>query len=380
MRVLLCLGVLILGWAGQTRAQAPDDALAALWTTLCPGVTPGTPLATRCNEILTGGPGSSAAAATGNFLGEIPGQGRAATRDGSPDDDKLRSELGAGWSVFLGADAGRLKRRDGVNESPFDGDTGALSAGVDWSPGADWRLGLLLNHSRDELDFIESRGSTRARFTGLIGLGGWNLGEQVALDAYAGKLNGDYRLRRSIEYSLPSGVSVSSLASASPDADRQLAGVGLTWALPSNGWEWQLGGGVDWQRTEIDIYSESGGDGLALVVPARAITSRRGRLDAALARSLSTDWGVWQPIARLGWRHEFANPSRPLSVRFADDPAGTPIVFDTDDADRNWGEIGLGAVFIFTGGHSAFVEYRQRLGHDFLQERLLSVGWRIELP
>ena len=53
---------------------------------------------------------------------------------------------------------------------------------------------------------------------------------------------------------------------------------------------------------------------------------------------------------------------------------------DTDDADTAWGEAGVGAVFIFTGGHSAFVEYRQRFGHDFLQERLLSVGWRMELP
>ena len=35
--------------------------------------------------------------------------------------------------------------------------------------------------------------------------------------------------------------------------------------------------------------------------------------------------------------------------------------------------LGLGAVFVFTGGHSGFIEYRQRLGHDFLQERLLAL-------
>jgi len=380
MRALVVLGVVLLGLTGPAQSQSPDQVLAARWATLCPGATPGSALAARCNEILTGGPGSSSASAAGNFLGEIPGQGRAATRDGSPDDSKLRTELGAGWAVFLGADVGRLKRRDGINEAPFDGDTGAVSAGVDWSPGSDWRLGLVLNHSRDDLDFLASNGSTRARFTGLIGLGGWNFGDQVSLDGYAGQLGGDYRLRRAIEYSLLSGVTVSSLASASPDADRQLGGLGLTWSLPRNGWDWQLGGGWDWQRTEIDPYTESGGDGLALFVPGRAITSSRGRLDVALARSLSTGWGVWQPIGRLGWRHEFSNPSRPLSVRFAEDPVNTAIVFDTDDADRNWGELGLGAVFILTGGHSGFVEYRQRVGHDFLQERLLSVGWRIELP
>ena len=57
-------------------------------------------------------------------------QGRAATRDGSPDQDQLRTELGAGWSAFASADAGRLKRRGGVNEAPFDGDTWSLAAGL----------------------------------------------------------------------------------------------------------------------------------------------------------------------------------------------------------------------------------------------------------
>jgi hypothetical protein len=67
-------------------------------------------------------------------------------------------------------------------------------------------------------------------------------------------------------------------------------------------------------------------------------------------------------------------------VRFLDDTGGTPVRFDTDDPDTGWAEAALGATFVFAGGHSAFVEYRQRLGHDFLQERVLALGWRIELP
>ena len=259
MRVLALIFLMLAADHGPARAQAPDDALAGLWVTLCEGAAPGSDLAARCAEIFAGGPGSSAGAAAGNFLGEIPGQGRAATRDGSPDDDALRQDLGAGWAVFASVDAGRLTRRDGVNEAPFDGDTGALTAGVDWAPGQDWRLGLLLNHARDSLDFIDSAGSTRTRFTGLVATGGWNLSDAVSLDGYAGRLQGDYRLRRQIDYTLASGVSVRSLASASPDADRSLAGLGLSWFLPAGAWEWQLGAGMDWQRTDIDAYAETGG-------------------------------------------------------------------------------------------------------------------------
>ena len=381
MRALACVlaGLMALG-ATPARAQAPDDALAALWFTLCPGAAPGSELAQRCFEIANGGPGSRDASAAGNFLGEIPGQGRAATRDGAPDPAEARTELGGGWSLFASADAGRLKRRDGINEAPFDGDTWALSAGVDWAPHDRWRLGLLLNHAREQLDFLASDGSTRTRYTGALLMLGWMPADAWSVDAYAGWLDGDYELRRAIDYTLLDGTSVQALARADASAERRLAGLGLTWSRPAAGWEWQLSGGVDWQETSIDPYRETGGAGLALAVPGRTITSRRGRLDLGLSRTFSTNWGVWQPQARLGWRHEFANPSRPLTVTFVGDANGTPVVFDTDDADANWGEAGLGAVFVFTGGQSAFVEWRQRFGHGFLDERLLAIGWRIELP
>lgn len=377
---LLAIGLCGLALVPPARGQSPDDVLASLWTTLCPGAAPGSELALRCGEIASGGPGSRDSSAAGNFLGEIPGQGRTATRDGTPDQEELRIGLGAGWSVFASADAGKLERRGGVNEASFDDDTWALSAGIDWTPRPGWRLGLALNHLREDLDFLGSDGSTRVDYTGAIVLGGWMPREQLSIDAYAGRLDGDYVLRRAIDYTLLSGTSVSALARGDASTRRDLAGVGLAWSQPRQAWEWQLSGGLDWQRVRIDTYTESGGAGLALRVPGREIVSRRVRIDLGLARTVSTRWGVWQPQARLGWRHEFANAARPLSVAFAGDANGTAITFDTDDPDVTWGEAGLGAVFVFTGGHSAFVEWRTRFGHAFLDEKMLAVGWRFELP
>ena len=108
--------------------------------------------------------------------------------------------------------------------------------------------------------------------------------------------------------------------------------------------------------------------------------SRRGRVDATVARTFSRPWGVWQPFASVGWRRETANAARPLTVRFVQDAAGTPVTFATDDPDTAWGDVAVGAAFVLAGGHSAFVEWRQRVGHAFLDERLLAVGWRVELP
>ena len=129
----------------------------------------------------------------------------------------------------------------------------------------------------------------------------------------------------------------------------------------------------------LDVEMPDAG-GFAIAAPGREVVSRRGRVDATLARTVSRGWGVVQPFASAGWRREYANAARPLTVRFLQDAAGTPVTFATDDPDTTWGEVAAGATFVFAGGHSAFIEWRQRMAHDFLDERLLAIGWRMELP
>ena len=374
--LLLCL---MLGLGLPVFAQTPEQALANQWVTLCAGAVPGSPLASRCSEIFAGGAGSRSAAANGSFLDEIPGQGRSSTRDGAADGARVRESISEHLSLFASIDAGRLDRRDSPNEAAFSGDTHSATAGIDWAPTARWVIGAALNHSREKLDYDASGGSSAGRYLGLIGYASWQWRPNLAMDAYAGRLDGHNELRRAIDYTLLSGTHVSSVASASPDSIRKLSGIGLTWTVPQGPWQWQFGAGGDWMKTRLENYVETGGAGLALAVPTREIVTRRGRIDATLGRNVSTHWGVWQPQLRVGLRHEFANPARALSVRFAGDANGTPVTFNTEDPDSNWGEAALGSVFVFTHGHSAFLEYRQRFGHAFLQERVLAVGWRVEL-
>jgi uncharacterized protein YhjY with autotransporter beta-barrel domain len=373
--------VLVLGFglSGSVLAQTPEEALTNTWAALCAGAAPASELSARCAEIFTGGPGSRANAAVGNFLDEIPGQGRSSTRDGNAEMGTVRESITANVSVFASVDVGRLDRDDSPNEAAFSGDTWSGTAGIDWAPTPKWLLGAALNHSQETLDYDNSSGSSRGRYTGVIGYVSWNFAPNFSLDSYAGRLDGSNKLRRAIDFTLLSGTNVSALATASPDSTRTLSGLGLNWTVSQGAWQWQIGTGVDWMKTRLENYSESGGEGFALNVPTREIVTRRGRVDLGVAHTMSTGWGVWQPQVRVGWRHEFANASRALSVSFAGDANNTPITFDTEDPDNGWGELALSSVFTFTHGHSAFVEYRQRFGHDFLQERVLALGWRMEL-
>jgi uncharacterized protein YhjY with autotransporter beta-barrel domain len=399
-------------------AQTPTDALAATWNTICATASvSGGQLLVRCTETATSSaPNADLIAAEGQRLEEIPGQARAATREGSAQapglqvrvtpalsqwsDDPAASGLSlaytadgdadaggglaAPWGLFASLEGGRVDRDDGPNEAGFDADTLHATVGAERRLGARGNLGAAFNIDRERLEFRDSDGSADADYRGLLVFGSVTLGDAWLLDAYAGTASGDSDLRRRIQYTLPvvggGTYVVDAIADADPGSRRRVLGGGADWAWSRGAWHGDVGFGMDFTRTTIDAYTESGGGGLALEVPGRTIETRRGRVDARFGRTVSATWGVWQPSLRLGWRREFGNERRRVTVQLADDALDNLITFDTEDPDRGWGELALGSVFTLRGGHSGFLEYRQRFAHDFLQERILAVGWRIELP
>jgi uncharacterized protein YhjY with autotransporter beta-barrel domain len=393
--------------SAPAAAQTPPAALAAALRSVCAQPPPGA-LGQRCAEI-NGVPVGNPffTAALGQHLDEIPGQGRIATREqrrqslerGQADEtaqDATRATttfharadagqslsanetLAAAWSIFFSADGGRIDRKAGINEAGFDADTGSLVLGANWQPSSNWLVGVAANHTRENLDFRGSDGTAQTRYTGLLATASRSIGANWTLDAYAGRLDGRYALDRAINYTVGS-TTIATHAFARPDASRSVQGLSATRLWSRGAWTPMLTIGVDTARTRIDAYRETGGAGLALSVPGRTIETQRGLAEFTVTRTVSRTWGVWQPSLRLGWRQEFGNDRRPVTATLIGDPLATPIRFDTDDPDRGWGEIALGSVFTFTGGRSAFVQYQQRFAHDFLQERILAVGLRIEL-
>jgi len=410
MRRLVCLlGLILPGLTAlPASAQSPSVALAAQWDTICETASNGTLLLVRCDETATSSdPNANLTAATGQHLEQIPGQARVATRDTSNQAGGFHVEsheslslfdrgtaastlslnvsdtIAPKWSLFASFDGGRIKRDAGTNEAAFDAGTQHFTVGADWQTGQRWQLGAAVNLDREGLDFSGTTSTADARYTSLIGYGSYSASPTWVLDGYAGSGQGSYSLTRSVNYSLPiiggGTYIVDALAFAHPDSHRRISGVGATWNWSRGGWQGDLGFGYDLSTTHIDGYTETGGGGLALIVPGRSVETERGRIDARFGRTISQRWGVWQPSLRIGWREEFGNPRRRVTVRLAEDSLGNRITFDTEDPDSGWGEFALGNVFTFIHGQSAFIEYRQNFAHTFLHERTLALGWRKEL-
>ena len=403
--------VSLLALAAQPAlAQTPADAFATGLRNVCSAAVPGTRLNRRCSEILSSpDPRAIVIAALGQRLAEIPGQARVATRDvaqslfsthadlgghdlaihfGSGDDGLLSLKanteggLAAPWSLYFSADVGSLERKTSRNEAAFDARTGSVTAGIDWQLGKNWQVGGAFNHVRENLDYSNSDSQARTRFSGLLFTTSRALGDTWSGSSYYGWYRGNYQLSRDISFSLPlpSGpLNFSAEADASPYARRRVSGISGNGQWSRRGWDLGVGLGLDKNDTTIAAYEETGGNGFDLRVPGRRISTRRGRVDFTVGRTFSSAHGVFQPSLRLGWRKEFSNVRRAVSVRLVEDSRNTPITFDTEDPDRNWGEVAIGGVMTFTHGHSGFFELRQRVAHSFLQERMLAIGWRIEM-
>jgi outer membrane autotransporter protein len=367
------------------HAQTAGAALDAAWVTVCANAQPGTPFFQRCQEILNAGPGSGdrrSDAALGNNLNTVSSQGRMAN---AANGDIGRIDWAAG-GAFLGVTARDTDRTGRAADAGYDGSMLGVVVGVDRRFNDRHVVGLAFNHQRESAHFEAGAGRVRGRNLGLIATYGTSLGDAWTVDAYAGALRGNLDLTRRVAYELllnagtpaQSTVRVQGLAETDTDTRRNVAGASLGYLLSRNAWQWQFGAGVDIVRSRIDDYVEQGGAGLALVVDAQRISSRQGRLGMRGARTASTFFGVLQPFLALDLMHEFADDSREVQVAFAGDPGLNRIGFATARPDRNWAEAGVGLEATMTGGSAAFIEYRQRFGDTWLDERALSLGFRVE--
>jgi uncharacterized protein with beta-barrel porin domain len=367
-------------------ATSGSDSVGGSIDTICANARPGTDLFIRCQELGSRIPGGGTgfdpnSPERGQNLEQIPGQGRANARP-QGDIQAYSEDLGDGWSVFVSADLGRLKRDASNTEAAFDGSANRLTGGVNYQANPQWLLGFALNHGRDNLDFSNSNSYSYSRMTGALLSANFTPSERFNFDAYLGSFKGSSDNLREIAYQFQTisggSFSVNSLAYSSPDLSRQVAGASGALQWNRNAWSGNIQLGLDRAKTTLDAYTETGGGGLALRVPKRQIISKTAYLGFSIAKTYSVNWGVVSPNLRAGIRKEFENPRRTLGVTLDQDPLNTAIRFDTSDPDTQWGEVGVGVSLVMRKGHQAFFEYRQRFSHSFLQERVLAIGWRKE--
>ncbi len=119
-------------------------------------------------------------------------------------------------------------------------------------------------------------------------------------------------------------------------------------------------------------FTESGADSLNLVVQQQTVNSLRSTIGVELA-------AAWQKTTlglRLGWQHEFADTSRPMTASFSGAP-GTPFTVFGATPQRDSAVLGLGATFQVADATEVSLRYDGEVGGG-TNNNALTVGLRMK--
>ncbi|MFC6672940.1 autotransporter outer membrane beta-barrel domain-containing protein [Marinobacterium aestuariivivens] len=377
---------------------------------ICEGADPESDLASQCELILEAGPGSGnrrSAAATGNNMGIQGAQSRISLTgarlqatniesrlDEEDDEDEengggASAEMNFGrLSLFVTANYTDTERDDSDFETGYDEDLYGATFGADYRYSDQVTAGVAIGYSDSEADFDNSAGSLDTDNISLIAYGNFRPRENLYIDAYLGYAWLDYDSTRNINYELfvDDGVNppvslgtVSEVATGDTDGDQWFGGINLGYDRVSGPWTLSPQASLDFIETDIDSWSESGGGGLAQSYDDQSISSLTTSLGAQVSYALSRSWGVLLPQASIFYVHEFDDDSRTITSSFAEDTGNTALNYQTDEPDRNYFTAGIGATAVLANGIMPFVDYQALLGHDFLDEQVITIGVRVEL-
>jgi outer membrane autotransporter protein len=416
MRNAPAIALACAGLAPVAHAQTASQALDSSWVRACAEATPGTAFYERCEEILNAGPGSGtrrSAAAVGNNLEIFASQGRlmmamakararaaarahAKANEGEGDnfaaadaDAEAQTEVlaqGAHWALLGSASFADVERSDTGFERGYDDSASTFLLGFDYRWNAHWTGLLTAQREKRDIDFQNGSGGMDADTDMLSAALAYNgdRGFFASLALSAGRT--DTRLRREIEYTLvlnagqpnESTKTIRSRGQSDNGSSMRGAQFDLGWERASGAWTFRYGGDASWQQTQVERIAENNDVGLDFLIFRQEVTSLQAGAGVEVARTVSSARGVWQPYARLRWRHEFADDPRRVFGAFRGGLNVFRLSFVTGEPDRNFGEFGLGVVGVFTHGWQAYAGWQRSFGNSRFEENRFDFGWRKE--
>jgi hypothetical protein len=158
-------------------------------------------------------------------------------------------------------------------------------------------------------------------------------------------------------------------------------------------WRWLFvspEGSLNYHESHLDAFTESmsqpppspGSDG-ALSYGSATISSLQGRLGVRGGATWGTAWGVFQPLLRWDYIHEFQCHADTFSASFAaaqslPPGAGLPFYIHTDAPEANYFSYSLGLNATFAYGFSASFDYKQLLGLQSIKSHEISLRVRYQ--
>jgi uncharacterized protein with beta-barrel porin domain len=304
-------------------------------------------------------------------------------------DDAGFSRLG----VFINGGYGWGNRDATLRESGFDFDSYGITAGVDYRLTNQFVLGAAFGYGNTDAEINAQGGTLDTNAYSISVYGSYYPTQAFYIDAIVSGGINDHEQARSIRYGVASPdpsdpgrrTLVDQTATAEFDSDQISASLGSGYNFSQNGWTFGPYGRLGYVDVDVDGFRENisnptaPGSGLGLAIDEQDFTSFTLTVGGQVTKAISMAWGVLAPQFNVEYGHEFANDNDAIAGRFLGDTSNTTFFLPTDEPDRNFVNLSVGASAVFAKGRSAFIQYQTLLGYKDLESHAIGVGLRLEL-
>lgn len=289
----------------------------------------------------------------------------------------------AGWNFFITGNYGTGDKDTTSRESGFDMDSYGLTVGADTAIGEEMIAGMAFGYTLIDADVTNDGGKLETDSFSFLGYASYFPSTAWYVDGVFGYTHSTYDQDRRIVYTI-AGTPINQTAFSDTDSDEVFAGVTVGYDFyQGNGWTIGPYGKLNASHVEIDGFTESisnplaAGSGLAVAIEDQEYTSVTLALGGQIFKQIPMSWGDLYPQLTLEYVHEFDNDNAPIVGRFVDDTSATRFSLPTDEPDRDYANVGIGATASFGDGQTAFFNYQGLYGYSDLNIHAIEIGIRI---
>ncbi|MGZ5000942.1 MAG: autotransporter outer membrane beta-barrel domain-containing protein, partial [Methylomonas sp.] len=307
-------------------------------------------------------PVGKALASLGSALGGAAGDDQA---DGPLRDSPLGFFLKGQFNV------GQKDRT--INEQGFQVDRKAVTFGLDYSFTDDLVLGAAFGYGGANTEYNLGSGKMANDAFEFASYGSYFLPQSYYIDWIMSYALHNFDVNRQIQFS-----SLDTSAQSKTNGDQYGISLGFGKDISVQDFIINPYLRLEYLKTEVDAYQETGGAGLALAFDKQSIDSATSTVGGQISKAISMPWGILSPGARFEWVHQYMNDSRLIQSRFSQAAAGTGrFAVLTDNPDRDYFNLGGSLALNLQEGRAGFLRYEYRAGQSTISDHTVELGARI---
>lgn len=385
----IVLGSVLLALPVAVGAQGLNEALTRILNANCnelggPGNTTGVLAANLCRGLPASSTGSGAGGTPtlDSQLGQSQEQRRQADRLAERRNGQggAADQPGTGFGLFVNGDYQFLNKDNTRFETGFEQHTAGTTVGVDYSFRGRAVVGAAFSYAHEFGDFSGVGGGFDNDAYGVTLYGTVVPLKNLFVDGFIGYTRKEYSIDRRVSFSLPAPpITFDTVGRIEGKTHSDEFNIGTVIGYDFVIKNLTIGPrvGVNYLDRRIAGYEETGKTGLELIYDNQNISSLTTTAGLFASVAISTPWGVLVPQGTAEYVHEFLNDQRTMGFRFVDTLSRPRFLFQSDTPDRNFFNLGIGAVFVLPGGMSTFVNVRELVGYSTRRATNVTAGLRL---